>query len=44
MSKSFEVDQLEKVVKEFDAEEWDRLLFTFKFKEIDEKMAEANDF
>ena len=39
MSWSFDQENLELVVTKFDAVEWDTLLFTFKFKEIEEKMS-----
>lgn len=41
MSRSFDEEKLEKVVKKFDAVEWDRLLFTFKFEEIDTRMTKG---
>lgn len=41
MSKSFDEEHLENTVKKFDAVEWDTMLFTFKFREIEEKMWEG---
>ena len=41
MERSFDENQLEEIVNKFDAIEWDRLLFTFRFQEIEEKLAEG---
>jgi hypothetical protein len=38
MNQSFDREELETVVKKFDAIEWDKLLFTFKFREIEDRM------
>jgi len=41
MSRSFDEEELETIVKRFDAVEWDKLLLTFKFDEVEEKMCDG---